>query len=433
MKIIVFSIIIISTLNCFAQHWDSVSAKLNFPVYSLTHSNNKLYVGKGYNPSGHYIEIWDGTKWDSLGIDCDGQVRWMLFYRGKLTASAVFQGISQWNDTNWVSLGNAGTTCYNFYVHDSTLYAIYPYDSLNGLPPTDLAIYDGTNWVVHDTTRWVSGDILCAIIYKNELYIGGNFVNWDNTISYFAKWDGSQWQQVGNINVQGGGIDNLIEYKGCLYVSGLFSAVGFNGKAIIKWDGNNWSDLGDGIQDNNAHVQTMIVYDSLLVVGGVFYNVAGIPASNLAAWNGTQWCVPNDIFNNRILCLDTMDGKLYIGGGFTKINNDTIKYLAYTKNSQVFSDSCTAVNISEIINENSFVIYSNPTSGICKVKGRIIENKNNVNIILSELTGRILLDQKLKITDKTVEMNLEEFENGFYLISIISNGVKITNRILMNK
>jgi hypothetical protein len=61
---------------------------------------------------------------------------------------------------------------------------------------------------------------------------------------------------------------------------------------IARWDGASWRALGEGV---NGRVEAVAVSESGIVyVGGSFSRLGGSPtifASNIAAWNGTNWSV----------------------------------------------------------------------------------------------------------------------------------------------
>ena len=76
-----------------------------------------------------------------------------------------------------------------------------------------------------------------------------------------------------------------------LYAGGAFNAAGgvpaFN---LAKWDGTSWSAVGGGV---NGAVHALCVYDDgsgggpALYIGGNFTHIAGGEAPHLARWRGT--------------------------------------------------------------------------------------------------------------------------------------------------
>jgi len=86
-----------------------------------------------------------------------------------------------------------------------------------------------------------------------------------------ARWDGSSWQMMGD-----GMGDNLpetvISYQGELY-AGTF-----------RWDGDQWLDHFIA----NGAINTMVVDDGVLFVGGAFTEAVGVPVEHVFAWDGVN-------------------------------------------------------------------------------------------------------------------------------------------------
>jgi subtilisin-like proprotein convertase family protein len=86
-------------------------------------------------------------------------------------------------------------------------------------------------------------------------------------------------------------------------------------------------------------------------------------------------------------------------------------------------------NLSLIENETvQALIYPNPTNG--KVTVSWFENLET-NIDLFDLQGRIILSKKINTSDTVVDLN--EFSDGIYLISIQNEKIKTTRKIVLRK
>ncbi len=138
-----------------------------------------------------------------------------------------------------------------------------------------------------------------------------------------------QWMDVG------GGADNVVEgtyvdtISNLLYVGGRFDHLG--GDAINQvgiWNGSNWSTVG-----TNAHftynsfsgqILALTLFNGELIAAGRFDSVAGIPAGNIARWDGIQWNAMSDGFDDLVTCLEVYNGELYAGGYFHHSGTDTI-------------------------------------------------------------------------------------------------------------
>lgn len=117
-----------------------------------------------------------------------------------------------------------------------------------------------------------------------------------------------------------------------LYATGMFqSSQGTPLNHIAKWDGTTWSPLRGGIGNPATAFQwrgnALIVHDDgsgeALIVGGKFFQADGLPALNLARWNGTMWSALGDGiagFVGDLAVYDDGNGPLlYATGSFSSV------------------------------------------------------------------------------------------------------------------
>ena len=112
--------------------------------------------------------------------------------------------------------------------------------------------------------------------------------------NYIAKWDGSAWSALGSgMGGQSIGWVNALAVSGTnLYAGGSFTtAGGVPANYIAKWDGSAWSALGSGISGPNGlgGVNALAVSGTNLYAGGWFTTAGGVPATNIAKWDGSAW------------------------------------------------------------------------------------------------------------------------------------------------
>ena len=130
-----------------------------------------------------------------------------------------------------------------------------------------------------------------------SLYAGGQFS------SGIAKWNGVTWSPLGN-GVSGGPFGSFVNALtvfddgggAALYVGGDFTtAGGVPASNIAKWDGVSWSAVSGGVGTVGAlaHVSTLTVFDDgsgpALYAGGKFTMAGGMPVESSAKWDGTSW------------------------------------------------------------------------------------------------------------------------------------------------
>ncbi|HTP01251.1 MAG TPA: hypothetical protein VMJ64_07750 [Anaerolineales bacterium] len=286
--------------------------------------------------------------------------------------------IAKWDGSNWSALGNNGSgngsLSYNVYaisLDGGNLYAggqfFYVYDgSTTPLPGGRyVAKWDGSHWSALGSDG-VSGGSLNGIVYSvlpdgsGNVYVGGSFTNANNNgtglpaADYVARWDGTNWSALGNNGAGNGAIPSKSEpniwalalVSGDLFVGGGFYDVSNNGTLLpqadylSRWDGTHWSAVGTAANGAlatgylSSEVNAIAVSGSNVYVGGYFLNVSNhgvnIPeADYIARWNGSNWSAlggdgaGEGALNSAVnaLAVDA-SGKLYVGGGFTDVNNN---------------------------------------------------------------------------------------------------------------
>ena len=135
--------------------------------------------------------------------------------------------------------------------------------------------------------------------------------------SYIAQWDGEKWTQVNTsrlINsIQGIALDET----GGLYAWGDSSA---SGDLIAYWHGTDWAIISDQMGGEAPGVRAMIVdKNGYLYIGGDFDSVGGVPARNIAYWDGSSWHPLGDGVNKPVEALALHpNGELYAVGSFTQ-------------------------------------------------------------------------------------------------------------------
>jgi hypothetical protein len=122
-----------------------------------------------------------------------------------------------------------------------------------------------------------------------------------------------------------------------LYVGGDFvSAGGVPARNVARWDGERWSALGSGLGGDHFFVQALAVYDDgrgpALYAGGYFPNSGFLPVNNIARWTGSVWLQVGSGINNGLTSLAVYDDgggpALYAGGFFLSSDRTSTPYIA---------------------------------------------------------------------------------------------------------
>ncbi|MBI4946475.1 MAG: T9SS type A sorting domain-containing protein [Bacteroidetes bacterium] len=197
--------------------------------------------------------------------------------------------------------------------------------SCNNMKDTGLIFFDGQKFNPVSGTQ--DAETYDMTIYNDTLVLGGGFTYagtdpWPGTSNTYglAKWDGSNWSTA-HVFYNDHWISAVAVYKGELYVGGNFTQI--NGQPfgrIAKWNGSQWTSVGGSFYGDNS-VDCMTVFNNELYVGG-HVSLPNVSNNyyNCVRWNGTKWDSVGGKFGPNwvtSLCADTINNKLYIGGGIT--------------------------------------------------------------------------------------------------------------------
>ena len=234
--------------------------------------------------------------------------------------------IARYNGIEWKPLGSGleDGSIYDMIEFQDDLYVTGQFEEIGGIAANNIARWDCEDETWNEVEGGLTGGDNpfghALMIYKDELYVGGNFTMAGNVnANNIAKWDGVEWSAVGSL--ENGSVRSLQVYSQKLYAGGFFDAVNgtpTNG-SIASFDGTNWASLGslDGLENKaTGAVKYMAVYDNLLFIGGEFDD----DYSELITWNGSQFNDFGRAFSlyqgNLIYELTVINNILYIGGDF---------------------------------------------------------------------------------------------------------------------
>jgi hypothetical protein len=400
--------------------------------------NGKLYISGMFNHDGNCtplrgISAWNGNQWDSVGSTTEGSAikAAMTFYNNSLYLYGIFynintdQYLAKWNGLFWDTLPKGpNNTVSCFLEKDGILYIGGGMDHLGNDSTFLLGKYDGNQFSAMTPYRGPQGGnaITTMAFFQDTLYVGGNFhmLPYKN-LSDFAKWDGFDLQVASSDFANTGAlslIESMVVYQGELYVGGYFRKVdGYAGDYIMKWDGHNFTEVGNGV---NERVTCMKVYNNQLYVGGSFTQAGAINSNYIAKWNGTTWnSITTDTFTGSypmILDLNFYKDSLIIAGSFTAINGDT-NMQRVAKYSQPLAGIKTVTKGS-----NDLTIYPNPATNQLTIEFTSSDTKAvsfTIKNILGETVKIIPAHTLIKGSNK-VEMDINEFSNGIYFVQVIN-------------
>jgi len=322
-------------------------------VHALQYVNGTLWTAGVFQKAGPVqtssLASWSGTAWAGYG-------------KGLQNAS----GFSA--DVGAVTIDPA----------TGAVYVVGNFTTAGTVGAPGVARLSGTTWSAAGSLTSSTGNptrVRALAMIAGKLFAGGDFLHADGTAaSYFASWDGTAWSQVGPgvdfpVYVISAAPGALVTVGGQFGKSGLIALAGlgnWNGtswlpfgngvlasgtygagtifavlpsgngviaggqfyqvgtqpaSSIARWTGTAWVPLGGGVTNNNSTpgaVYAMAAIGTDVYVAGSFNTAGGLPAFNIARWDGTTWHpLAGGLTGGRVNALVALGGKIYAGGDFS--------------------------------------------------------------------------------------------------------------------
>jgi hypothetical protein len=273
-----------------------------------------------------------------------------LYAGGQFTVAggATVSNVARWNGASWSGVGSGtnGIVQALAVFDDGTgpaLYAGGQFASAGGGGAANIARWNGSAW--SPLGVGVNGPVAALAVFAGSLYVGGAF-SFAGGIPApnVARFGAGGWSAAGSglptppqsslkcfaVHDDGSGA--------ALYAGGLFPQFGANN--IWKWNGSAWSMVGSGIITpspfNAPSVNALAAHDdgggAALFAGGAFSTAGGMPASNIAKWNGMGWTPILGGVNGPVTGLAAFDDgsgpALYVAGFISTANGTPVTGVA---------------------------------------------------------------------------------------------------------
>ncbi len=285
--------------------WSPLGAGFDDTVRALELHGGALFAGGDFESSGGvsvpHVAQFNGASWMPVGTGTSGRVHALRSFQGQLVAGGAFRAagavaashVAAWNGAAWQPLG-AGT--------DDLVHALAVFDE--GAGP--------------------------------RLFAAGEFLRAGGVVaSGVARWDGAQWTPVG-----GGlccGVHALAVFDAgggpALYAGGSFEVNGSSRvDGVARWNplSQTWSAVGTGFQGGRPTVVRALAATQIggvpaLIAGGTFDAASGVPARNLARWDGALWSPVGQGTDGAVHALRSQPvlagtEALFVGGAFAVID-----------------------------------------------------------------------------------------------------------------
>ncbi|MBM4112137.1 MAG: hypothetical protein FJ253_02005, partial [Phycisphaerae bacterium] len=323
--------------------WSALGTGLNGTVRAMAIFDDglgggpALFVGGDFTSAGNVstnnIAKWDGTQWSALGNGMNGIVRALevfddgsgggpaLYAAGQFSVAGSTEAsfLAKWDGETWTAVGD-GTNgwIYALEVFDDgggggpALFVGGNFMSAGGVDASRVARWDGTAWssvggAAPDGPVYALLAVDAPQLGGPALFMSGFFHDLGVIPANFvARWNGAGWSALGTgTNDWIWALEVFDDGSGSgpsLIAGGYFIfAGGMSAARIAKWNGAEWSTLGSGIAGVAApRIFSLKVFDDeggagpALYAGGIFATAGGVPAANIAKWNGSEWSALGD-------------------------------------------------------------------------------------------------------------------------------------------
>ncbi|MBA2611182.1 MAG: T9SS type A sorting domain-containing protein [Bacteroidetes bacterium] len=445
LKQIITYLLILLNVNFFAQNVLSCGKGLNGQVYGLYNDTviKKLIVsgwftmadGKPYNG----LATWDGVKFDSLGKNNPYPNGFrkepFIQYKNKLYVFGIDKYLYSFNYQTkiWTQIpGKYDNLIRDFTIYNNDLIIVGDFKKVGNTVVKNIIKFNGTNYDTLPKPIF-SGFIFTAEVYKNELYIGGNFDQF-SPYTGIAKFNGTSWVKVSNNTALTGAsqeVWDLVIYNNKLFITGNWAFTnGIFQPSLATWDGQNWGNIGTMIFNGGipAANSTFKIYNNKLYVIGGFDSINNIKTANIAVWNDTIWCGVKMINNTglQIAPIENYNNQWYIAGNQTMIADtveitasmipDTINGLGrYIGNNGKLERNC----FDKPIIKPDFSIYPNPFSDKITINTSTTDPTTLKKITLINMLGQKVF--YLEFYQNNISIDLPQLLDGTYIAELYLN------------
>lgn len=336
--------------------WSAIGTTVTGGVRGLlVTANGDLVVVWLSSPLSSQVRVsrWDGATWSTLGTDRPGTFTAItelangdLVLTGSFTVGSQYGVLAlRYDGVDWLPVGQqtgiAGAA------------VVVPGGDLVVSHSNGLKRWDGTSWSSLDSVGILGANTLVPLA-NGELLIGGGMQD-THVIGYqtAVRLSGSNWSPIGD------GIDASVQTATCLddgsfVVGGRFRQLAdLRGSGIARWNGTSWDAMGglpasidalipranghlwaigsmasvSGTYEWDGSTWTTLPYWELrgglerangeLVVFGPFTVIGGVPANQVARWNGVTWAPLGAGPSGTVRALCEWQGDLIACGEFS--------------------------------------------------------------------------------------------------------------------
>ncbi len=443
MKKIILFFILLWSVNCMGQTWQSVDGGITLinplgfhtdpGIHSMVNDtiHHYLYVGGDFDSAGHMpsqnLARWNSKNWSSIGDFNDTAILALCMYNDTLVVGDYLSNITFLDSAgNIINTFSADGFLNSIVTYKNELYVGGGFDEVNGVPAVGIARYNGVNWESVDSGMQNccgNGENWALYVWNNKLYAGGSYYQaGDSLANNIASWNDTMWSPLGSGTSTGGTgkyndgyIYSIGSYNNELYIGGQFdSAGGISSKWIARWNGAQWDSVGLGV---NGPIYAFMSFNNNLYLSGTFDTVGSIIKTRVAKWNDTIFSSVDSGINGTCFTIDTFNRESYFGGWLDSAGNIYVNNIARL----VIDSIATELNRLTINNEQ-LTISPNPFSQQATVQFFQPLNDNS-QLTLYDLIGRQVENYTISGGAANLIIKRNNLPAGMYFYKVSGNGI----------
>lgn len=400
-------------------------------------ARHKLY-GTGF----HY---WNGVdvnsiwQWhDDQFSTVDGGLLNSLSYKdlelhdGVVYLSGTFEGwvdgydidhLARWDGTEWQASGEPNGMTYLFNTGDE-LWCTGSFDSIGTVAMTRPARFNGTTWEAFEGSMGAGASPLCGALFQGEYYFGGNYTTPFVLTEDIVKWDGTSWVSVGGgiPDAAYGQVNTMVVYQGKLMVGGIFGSFGNPGYHSMSWDGNEWTPFfPELVTPVGGQVKHMEVIDGKLYQTGRF-RFAGPNNLHYAVlvYDGEQLCgigsMPADADVGQAFDICGNADSIFFNTDTRVLSGDSVNYYAVWP---VANGPDTCVTIPTSMREQKIPdrlsAYPNPAAAEITIE-LPTKTEGPVDVVIMDALGReVMRYRSQRSKPNRITLDIHALATGSYV------------------
>ena len=477
-------ITIIIALGAFAstaqQYWQPLREDQgpDYPVFSLYADNEEgiLYMGGNFkylkNSAGNNllllngIAMWNGIEYGAMGVGQEwcfnlcNPIRHITKYNHEIYVgpgyvtidSLATYGIARWNGMAWDSVdsGFRNTSASLFgilngsLVLNNELIVGGTFRTAGGMPANSLAKWNGQEWIVIPFPPNFSPNLplIKSIIFHNgNLYVGGNFEAVIDGEVYrdIVKFDGTNWSAVhGSLTGSISNVNSMVVFQDQLYIGGAFNQTDGNvGNKIMRLGSNGWEDVHGGIWGGDAYqIYKLLVHNNALYVSGAFDVVGdGVQARSIAKWDGEKWCAlgGGGTLGYFVVDMAIFRDTLIVASKVDLDNGATIKNIAKWTGGDYVENCGLPVAAESPAKEAYLKISPNPATSLIHLQLGGFQAPVQVRIL--DVLGREVYEMQVDAASQieTLRIPVAAWPPGVYSVQIESGGKVLTRQVVVQR